>query len=122
MEPDIVIDPDMDEYDLDDTFELVPIPPTTRCEAVLWIDEQQVLDGMILFLTGQADTREFQLRVTLDCIPKDVKVLRATHSWERRAMGFVLSHPSFALVPDGCPAPDITYDRLVWEYVPKPTT
>ena len=92
-----------------------------RREAELWVDEQVIFEAMLLFLTGRANTAEFQLRLIHDCIPKDVKVLRTTQAWDRRAIGFLLSHPSFAPVPDGCPAPDITYSSLVWEFVPRTT-
>jgi hypothetical protein len=84
---------------------------TTRRYIVLWVNSEcivQLMGGWNQHLKrgGFIALPTLQEACWLDDgtylpIPKDVAVLDATHSWERRAIGLRLAHPSFPEVADG---------------------
>lgn len=85
----------------------------TRRVKVLWIGEQELLDCMVMALTGWNPAHRLRLKCqTLDLT--NVEVVRVAHAWDRCAFGFMLYHESFEPVPEGLPAPDLDVD-LRWE-------
>ncbi len=70
---------------------------------VLWLGEQEILQAVIMSHKGMPT---FVLRVNYDGVPDDVVVERVVADPWRRGIGFMVSHPSFDEVPEGCPAPD----------------
>jgi hypothetical protein len=49
-----------------------------------------------------------------------LKVLRTTHGFSRRAIGFLVSHPDLPPVPEMMPAPDLRLE-FVEEHEPLPS-
>lgn len=88
-----------------------------RRVAVLWVDELNLFDGAVSWLTDDPSPAT-RLRLIMEGLNlRDCKVVRVTHDVMRRAFGFLLYHPSFAAVPDGCHAPDLS-TTTKWEWVP----
>lgn len=111
MEPEVVVNPIVD----DTHDERGWYPDRTRRVAVLWIGEEHILS-----LFSQSISKEppsFSIKLVSDAayIIKDAKILRVTHGWDRCSFGFLLSHPSFDPIPEGCPAPDLS-QKYNWEW------
>lgn len=88
-----------------------------RRVAVLYVDEQQVFDALLFTYLDPPRNPSHRLRLSIDGLPLDCAVVSVKHDWPRRAFGFLLFHESFAPVPEGCPAPDLTVN-LRWEWAP----
>jgi hypothetical protein len=98
-----------------------------RC-CVVWVSEGDVLTlfgqwsrhavaGGCIALPSLADSR-WEKGGAKFSFPDGVEVERATHSWERRAFGLLLSHPSFPEVPEGELPPDVILTHVVIQYQP----
>ena len=99
-----------------------------RREYALWMPAELVLTLMgnwrhyqfiaLPFLERCADAegKLFQL-------PADVRIEQATYSWERKAIGLALSHPTFPVVPDGMERPSLYYREITIQALPadRPT-
>lgn len=87
-----------------------------RREAVIWIGEHMVLDA-VRALLGVPGVQSHG-RITSPSLDlSQLKVLRTTHDFSRRAIGFLVSHPDLPPVPEMCPAPDL---RLEFVEEPEP--
>lgn len=120
MEPNITVNPPVEE--VNDPDDRGWYKNYTRRVIVLWIDQQHILNATRLFLTHR-DTIPSQHQLYLrDSLPRDVKVINVIHSWERRAFGFLLSHPSFPETLDGGIPPDVLSNHhWVWVPIENPT-
>lgn len=76
-----------------------------RREKVLYIPEQYILS--LILSAADANSCRVMALPDLPEIPADVQIKRIDFSWERRAFGLLLAHPSFDRVADGCFAPAI---------------
>lgn len=76
--------------------------PGERRVRVLWVPEDQLLT-MLLMQSEQLPTAV--VIPVMGDVPPGCEVEQVQHSWERRAFGFFLRHPSFAPVPEGDFAP-----------------
>lgn len=63
-----------------------------RRERIVWVSER----GVWGILSGYVGVRPI-----FSGIPQDANLECVEHCFYRRAFGFILSHPSFAPVPDG---------------------
>lgn len=86
--------------------------PEDRRVMVLYVDEEWMLQALDACLNPDKNSG-YRLTATLSL--KDVKLVRVTHCWDRRAFGFLLSHPTFDPVPDGGLPPMIN-DRIKWKW------
>lgn len=89
-----------------------------RRDKVLWVDELLVQE----LFNGFPRSNILVLPVFPE-LPSGYQVLRVHHSFERRAFGFLVTHPSFDVVPDAEMSPNVVsaldFRRSNW-YLNKP--
>ncbi len=90
-----------------------------RRVAVLYVDEREMLDAFVTVVTGKSEyLHQLRIRFPKSLTWAKAEVLRVSHSWERRAFGFLVRHPSFGVVPDGGIPPVLDY-KVEWEWRDK---
>jgi hypothetical protein len=92
---------------------IMAFPRRPRRHKRLMVPQDYVARAIII---GQPPS-SFILRLACPGIPEDVDVEYATHDPWTRCIAFVLYHPSFPEVPDGCPPPDVCPGMYQWETV-----
>lgn len=85
------------------TAKTIPDREHERREKVVYFDESMLID--VLNWCNQPAKFRLSLPVC-ETLPEGTRVLRVWASPERRAIGAIVSHESFEIVPDGCVSPE----------------
>lgn len=99
-----------------------PFPPgmpryQERREVFISVTEETVFRLIIL---GTKNLPQYLVKTFHDRVPEDAVVERVWHAPLDRSFHFVLSHPSFDVVPEGMPCPRMP-GSFYMEYVEVPT-
>lgn len=93
-----------DEVKLMDEMFQPKLAPTERRVKVLPVPENLVLELLYLL---QGDTPQFVIVPRMSNLPEGTKIEQVVYDPMRRAFLFLLSHPSFEIVPEGEYSPSV---------------
>lgn len=86
-------------HQIEDAFAAAKAAKAPRRRAVLFVT-QEALFHVLLGLKGGKLTLP-----VFEGLPDDAEIRGVHYDWERGGFAVMLEHPSFQVVPDGCPAP-----------------
>lgn len=84
--------------------------------AIVAIGEHFILEMFRLNSLIESDSPEAPEGIYLPVItdaPRDAKIERVSHDWSRQSFIFILSHPSFSIIPPGDMIPVIQCNGMV---------